>query len=466
MKGDAKMNEKKFETIVSHMKNNGFVFQGSEIYGGLSNTWDFGPLGVEYKDNVKKAWWKKFIQESPYNVGIQSAILMNPQVWVATGHVGGFSDPLMDCRNCKTRHRADKLIEDFSQGAVSPGGWSNDEMMNYIKENKIACPSCGSHDFTEIRQFNLMFKTFQGVLEDAKSAIYLRPETAQGMFVNFKNVQRSMRRKLPFGIGQIGKSFRNEITPGNFIFRTREFEQMELEFFCQPGTDMEWYYYYKDYCMKFLTDLGVKQENLRFRDHDAKELAFYSKGTCDIEYNFQSQIGWGEVWGIADRTDYDLKQHQEHSKKSLEYQDPMNNEKYLAYCVEPSVGVERLMLAFMCDAYDEEVISETDTRVVLHLHPALAPIKACIMPLSKQLSGKAMELFAQCAGDFNCEYDEAGSIGKRYRRQDAIGTPFCITVDFDTENDQCVTVRDRDTMEQCRVAISELNAWIEKRLKF
>ncbi|WP_373128820.1 glycine--tRNA ligase [Dielma fastidiosa] len=460
------MNDKKFETIVSHMKNSGFVFQGSEIYGGLSNTWDFGPLGVEYKDNIKRAWWKKFIQESPYNVGIQSAILMNPQVWVASGHVGGFSDPLMDCRNCKTRHRADKLIEDESKGTVNPGGWSNEEMMTYIKEHKIACPNCGSHDFTDIRQFNLMFKTFQGVVEDAKNAIYLRPETAQGMFVNFKNVQRTMRKKLPFGIGQIGKSFRNEITPGNFIFRTREFEQMELEFFCQPGTDLEWYEFYKNACMNFLTNLGIKAENLRFRDHDAKELAFYSKGTCDIEYNFGSQIGWGEIWGIADRTDYDLRQHQETSKKSLEYLDPATNEKYLAYCIEPSVGCERLMLAFLCDAYDEEVLSEKDTRIVLRLHPALAPFKACVMPLSKQLSKEAEAVFAQLAGDYNCEYDEAGSIGKRYRRQDAIGTPFCITVDFDTKDDGCVTIRERDTMAQSRVAISDLNRWIAEKIKF
>ena len=466
MKGAIKMNDKKFETIVSHMKNSGFVYQGSEIYGGLSNTWDFGPLGAEYKENVKRAWWKKFIQEDPNNVGIQSAILMNPQVWVATGHVGGFSDPLMDCRQCKTRHRADNLIEDFSKGEVNPTGWSNEEMMAYIKENHIACPNCGSHDFTDIRQFNLMFKTFQGVVEDAKNAIYLRPETAQGMFVNFKNVQRTMRKKLPFGIGQIGKSFRNEITPGNFIFRTREFEQMELEFFCQPGTDLDWYEHYKAKCMKFLTDLGVKEENLRFRDHSAEELAFYSKGTCDIEYNFESQIGWGEIWGIADRTDYDLGRHQEHSKKSLEYQDPQTNEKYLAYCIEPSVGVERLMLAFMCDAYDEEVVGENDTRIVLHLHPALAPYKACVMPLVKKLSSSASEVYAQLASDFMVDYDEAGSIGKRYRRQDAIGTPFCITVDFETENDGCVTVRERDSMQQERVAVAELNDWIAKRIKF
>ena len=458
------MNEKKFETVVSHMKNSGFAFQGSEIYGGLSNTWDFGPLGVELKRNIKQAWWQKFIQENPYNVGIQSAILMNPKVWVASGHVGGFSDPLMDCKNCKTRHRADKLIEDFSCGSVNPGGWSNEELKAYIVENKIACPDCGSHDFTDIRQFNLMFKTFQGVVEDAKSAIYLRPETAQGMFVNFKNVQRTMRRKLPFGIGQIGKSFRNEITPGNFIFRTREFEQMELEFFCKPGTDLEWYEYYKDYCMNFLVKLGVKKENLRLREHDKEELSHYSKGTSDIEYNFS--FGWGELWGIADRTDFDLKCHQETSKQNLEYRDPVTNEQYLAYCIEPSVGVERMMLAFLCDAYDEEVINEKDKRIVLHLHPFLAPIKACILPLSKQLSEKAMEVFAKLSPEFACEYDEAGSIGKRYRRQDAIGTPFCVTVDFETENDNCVTVRDRDTMEQVRVPLDEVNAYIQKKLKF
>ncbi|MEG0313853.1 MAG: glycine--tRNA ligase [Erysipelotrichaceae bacterium] len=457
------MNEKKFETVVAHMKNSGFVFQGSEIYGGLSNTWDFGPLGVELKNNIKSAWWQKFIQESPYNVGIQSAILMNPQVWVASGHVGGFSDPLMDCRNCNTRHRADKLIEDFSKGEVNPGGWTNEQMMDYIKENKIACPDCGSHDFTDIKQFNLMFKTFQGVVEDAKSAIHLRPETAQGMFVNFKNVQRTMRRKLPFGIGQVGKSFRNEITPGNFIFRTREFEQMELEFFCKPGTDLEWYAYYKDYCANFLTTLGVKKENIRLREHEQKELSHYSNGTCDIEYSFS--FGWGEIWGIADRTDFDLNAHQTTSKKSLEYQDPETNEKYLAYCIEPSVGVERMMLAFMCDAYDEEVINEKDTRTVLRLHPYLAPIKACIMPLSKVLSAKAMEVFAKCSPNFNCEFDEAGSIGKRYRRQDAIGTPFCITYDFDSETDQSVTVRNRDTMEQERIKIEELVSYITNKIK-
>ena len=455
---------KQFDTIVAHAKNSGFVFQGSEIYGGLSNTWDFGPLGVELKDNIKRAWWKKFIQSHPNNVGIQAAILMNPKVWEASGHLKGFSDPLMDCRHCKTRHRADHLIEEATEGKVVPEGWSNEKMMDFIKENHIACPNCGSHDFTDIRQFNLMFKTFQGILEDAKSTIYQRPETAQGMFVNFKNVQRSMRRKLPFGIGQIGKSFRNEITPGNFIFRTREFEQMEMEFFCKPGEDLQWYEYWKNFCMNWLTNLGLTAESLRFREHTPEELAFYSKGTSDIEYLFP--FGWGELWGIADRTDYDLKTHQEHSGESLEYLDPQTNEKYLPYCVEPAVGVERLMLAFLCDAYDEEVLNEKDTRVVLHLHPALAPVKACILPLSKQLSASAKEIYAQLADSFVCEYDEAGSIGKRYRRQDAIGTPFCVTIDFDTEKDGCVTVRERDSMEQVRLPISELQAHIEASLKF
>ena len=455
---------KQFDTIVAHAKNSGFVFQGSEIYGGLSTTWDFGPLGVELKDNIKRAWWKKFIQSHPNNVGIQAAILMNPKVWEASGHLKGFSDPLMDCRHCKTRHRADHLIEEATEGKVVPEGWSNEKMMDFIKENHIACPNCGSHDFTDIRQFNLMFKTFQGILEDAKSTIYLRPETAQGMFVNFKNVQRSMRRKLPFGIGQIGKSFRNEITPGNFIFRTREFEQMEMEFFCKPGEDLQWYEYWKNFCMNWLTNLGLTAESLRFREHTPEELAFYSKGTSDIEYLFP--FGWGELWGIADRTDYDLKTHQEHSGESLEYLDPQTNEKYLPYCVEPAVGVERLMLAFLCDAYDEEVLNEKDTRVVLHLHPALAPVKACILPLSKQLSASAKEIYAQLADSFVCEYDEAGSIGKRYRRQDAIGTPFCVTIDFDTEKDGCVTVRERDSMEQVRLPISELQAHIEASLKF
>ncbi len=459
------VSEKTFDTIVSHMKNSGFVFQGSEIYGGLSNTWDYGPLGIEFKDNVKKAWWKRFIQENPNNVGIQSAILMNPKVWEASGHVGGFSDPLMDCKQCKTRHRADQLIEQATNGEVNPSGWSNEEMMNFIREHQIACPNCGAHDFTDIRQFNLMFKTFQGVVEDAKSTIYLRPETAQGMFVNFKNVQRSMRKKLPFGIGQIGKSFRNEITPGNFIFRTREFEQMELEFFTRPGDDLKWYEYYKEYCMQFLQDLGISADHLRLREHTKEELAHYSNGTSDIEYNFGSPIGWGELWGIADRTDYDLKAHMNTSKQSLEYFDQENNEKFVPYCIEPSVGVERMMLALMFEAYEEQQL-EKDTRIVLHLHPYLAPIKVCVLPLSKKLSEPAMEVYRKLSTIANCEYDDAGSIGKRYRRQDAIGTPFCVTVDFETENDHCVTVRHRDSMEQVRISLDELEEYISLRIRF
>jgi len=460
------MSEKNFETVVSHMKNTGFVFQGSEIYGGLSNTWDFGPLGIEFKNNIKSAWWKKFIQENPNNVGIQSAILMNPDVWVASGHVGGFSDPLMDCKKCKSRFRADQLIENFSAGKENPTGWSKEEMKTYIEDNKITCPSCGAHDFTDIREFNLMFKTFQGVVEDSKNTIYLRPETAQGMFVNFKNVQRSMRKKLPFGIGQIGKSFRNEITPGNFIFRTREFEQMELEYFVKPGEDLEWYEYYKEFCMNFLVSIGINKDNLRLREHAQEELSHYSKGTCDIEYKYAfAKAQWGELWGIADRTDFDLNAHQNASKKSLEYQDPTTNEKYVPYCIEPAVGVERMMLALMCDAYDEEVL-EKETRTVLHLHPYLAPYKACVLPLSKQLSEEAKAVFAQLASDFMITYDEAGSIGKRYRRQDEIGTPFCITYDFDSKDDKSVTVRDRDTMEQTRMKITELNDFLKEKVKF
>lgn len=464
-KGAFLVSEKTFETIVSHMKNSGFVFQGSEIYGGLSNTWDFGPLGVEFKDNVKKAWWKRFIQEDVNNVGLQSAILMNPKVWEASGHVGGFSDPLMDCKQCKTRHRADQLIEHASGGEVNPGGWSNEEMTAYIREHHIACPNCGAHDFTDIRQFNLMFKTFQGVVEDAKSTIYLRPETAQGMFVNFKNVQRSMRKKLPFGIGQIGKSFRNEITPGNFIFRTREFEQMELEFFTAPGEDLKWYEYYKQYCLQFLEDLGIDRAHLRLREHSQEELAHYSNGTSDIEYNFGNPIGWGELWGIADRTDYDLKAHMNTSKQSLEYFDQESGEKFVPYCIEPSVGVERMMLALMFEAYEEEQL-EKDTRVVLHLHPYLAPIKACVLPLSKKLREEAMDIYHQLSKIVNCEYDEAGSIGKRYRRQDAIGTPFCVTVDFESAQDGCVTIRHRDSMEQVRMPIASLNAYIAEQIRF
>ena len=454
-----------FNEVVNHMKTSGFVYQGSEIYGGLANTWDFGPLGVELKQNIKNAWWKRFIQEDPNNVGIQSAILMNPNVWVASGHVGGFSDPLMDCKECKSRFRADQLIEEATHNEVSPNGWSNEEMENYIREHEIACPKCGAKNFTDIRQFNLMFKTFQGVLEDAKSTIYLRPETAQGIFVNFKNVQRTMRKKLPFGIGQIGKSFRNEITPGNFIFRTREFEQMELEFFCKPGTDLEWFKTYCKACVQFLKDLGLDEQNIRLREHAKEELAHYSNGTSDIEYNFSDPIGWGELWGIADRTDFDLKAHQTTSKQSLEYFDPETNEKYIPYVIEPSVGVERLLLALMCEAYTVEEL-ERDTRVVLKLHPYLAPYKVAVLPLSKKLQDKAGEVFNMLSKHFACTYDENQNIGKRYRRQDAIGTPYCVTVDFDTMEDGCVTVRDRDTMEQERIKIEDLKDYIEKRIQF
>lgn len=459
------MNEKTFNDVVNHMKGSGFVYQGSEIYGGLANTWDFGPLGIELKNNIKNAWWKRFIQEDPNNVGLQSAILMNPNVWVASGHVGGFSDPLMDCKECKSRFRADQLIEDATHHEVNCASMSNKEMEDYIAEHDIVCPKCGSKNFTEIRQFNLMFKTFQGVLEDAKSAIYLRPETAQGIFVNFKNVQRTMRKKLPFGIGQIGKSFRNEITPGNFIFRTREFEQMELEFFCKPGTDLDWFKYYCDACVNFLKDLGLSDENIRMRAHDPEELAHYSNGTSDIEYYFAEPIGWGELWGIADRTDFDLKAHQTTSKQSLEYFDQETNSKYIPYVIEPSVGVERLLLAIMCEAYEVQQL-ENDERLVLHLHPFLAPYKVAVLPLSKKLNEQATEVYAALASNFSCTYDDAQSIGKRYRRQDSIGTPFCVTVDFETEKDGCVTVRNRDTMEQERVALTDLKEYIEKRVQF
>ena len=463
-----KNSEKTMEKVVSLCKGRGYVYPGSEIYGGLSNTWDYGPLGVEFKNNVKKAWWKKFIQESPYNVGLDAAILMNPQTWVASGHVGGFSDPLMDCKECKARFRADKLIEDAA--GISADGWTDKQMEDYIAENNIACPECGKSNFTGIRKFNLMFKTFQGVTEDSKSELYLRPETAQGIFVNFKNVQRTTRKKVPFGIGQVGKSFRNEITPGNFTFRTREFEQMELEFFCAPGTDLEWFKYWKDYCKNWLLSLGISEENIKLRDHSPEELSHYSNATTDIEYLFP--FGWGELWGIADRTDFDLKQHATHSGESMEYMDPITNEKYVPYCVEPSLGADRVALAFLCEAYDEEEIAEGDTRIVMHLSPALAPMKAAILPLSKKLGDKATESYAELSKHFMCDYDEAGSIGKRYRRQDEIGTPYCITVDFQTVGDEntpadnCVTVRDRDTMEQVRMPISEVAKFIEEKLVF
>ncbi len=461
--------EKTMDKIVALCKNRGFIYAGSEIYGGLSNSWDYGPLGVEFKNNVKKAWWKKFVQESPYNVGLDSAIIMNPQTWVASGHLGGFSDPLMDCKVCRTRHRADKLIEDYAfQNGLedNPAGWSDEEMMNYIKEKHIVCPSCGSGDFTNIRKFNLMFKTFIGVTEDSSNTVYLRPETAQGIFVNFNNVARTTRKKLPFGVGQIGKSFRNEITPGNFVFRTREFEQMELEFFCKPGTDLEWFEYWRGYCRDFLKSLGMKEENMRLRDHSAEELCFYSKGTTDIEFLFP--FGWGELWGIADRTDYDLTQHQNTSGQSMEYFDPETNTKYIPYVIEPSLGADRVALAFLCDAYDEEVIDEAknDTRVVLHLHPALAPFKAAVLPLSKKLSDDAMEVYNQLAKYFTVDFDETGSIGKRYRREDEIGTPYCITYDFESKEDGCVTVRDRDSMEQVRIPIADLKAYLEEKIAF
>ena len=454
--------KKTMEKVVALCKTRGFIFPGSEIYGGLANSWDYGPLGVEFKNNVKKAWWKKFVQECKYNVGLDSAIIMNPEAWVASGHVGGFSDPLMDCKDCKTRHRADQLIE--AQSDASPSGWTNDQMMEFITENGISCPNCGSKNFTSIRQFNLMFKTFQGVTEDAKNEIYLRPETAQGIFVNFANIQRTTRKKLPFGVGQVGKSFRNEITPGNFIFRIREFEQMELEFFCKPDTDLEWFNYWKDACKNWLLNLGIREENIKMRDHDPEELSHYSKATTDIEFLFP--FGWGELWGIADRTNFDLKQHMDHSSKSLEYFDPETNEKYIPYVVEPSLGADRVTLAFLCDAYDEEEVGEGDVRTVLRLHPALAPFKACILPLSKKLNDKATEVYSTLAKEFMVDYDDAGSIGKRYRRQDEIGTPFCITYDFDSENDGCVTVRDRDTMQQERIKIEDLVEFIRAKLQF
>ena len=472
-----KNSEKTMEKIVALCKGRGFIFSGSEIYGGLANTWDYGPLGVELKNNVKKAWWKKFVQENPYNVGLDAAILMNPQTWVASGHLGGFSDPLMDCKECKERFRADTLIEDWAgENGVELekpiDAFSQAEMKDFIESHNIPCPSCGKHNFTDIRQFNLMFKTFQGVTEDAKNTVYLRPETAQGIFVNFQNVQRTTRRKLPFGVCQIGKSFRNEITPGNFTFRTREFEQMELEFFCKPGTDLEWFQYWRSFCKEWLLNLNISEEHLRLRDHSPEELCFYSKGTTDFEFLFP--FGWGELWGVADRTDYDLTQHQTTSGKDMTYFDPETNERYIPYVVEPSLGADRVTLAFLIEAYDEEVVDaeKNDVRVVMHFHPALAPFKVAVLPLSKKLSDKARELQAELAKDWMVDFDETGSIGKRYRRQDEIGTPYCVTVDFDTvgdaekEGDNCVTVRDRDTMEQVRLPISELKAYLAEKLAY
>ena len=464
--------EKTMEKIVALAKSRGFVYPGSEIYGGLANTWDYGNLGVELKNNVKKAWWKKFIQENPYNVGVDCAILMNPQTWIASGHLGSFSDPLMDCKECHERHRADKLIEDFAaeKGITlesSVDGWSHEKMQDFIRENNVPCPSCGKHNFTDIREFNLMFKTFQGVTEDAKNVVYLRPETAQGIFVNFKNVQRTSRKKVPFGIGQIGKSFRNEITPGNFTFRTREFEQMELEFFCKPGTQTEWFNYWRSFCYNWLLELGIKEENLRLRDHDPEELSFYSDHTTDIEYAFPF-TDWGELWGIASRTDYDLTQHQNTSGEPMDYFDDETHEKYIPYVVEPSLGADRVTLAFLCEAYDEEVLDaeKNDVRTVLHFHPAIAPVKIGVLPLSKKLAEGAEKIFTELSKAYNCEYDDRGAIGKRYRRQDEIGTPFCVTYDFDSETDGAVTVRDRDSMEQERVAIADLPAYFAEKLAF
>ena len=461
--------EKTMEKIVALAKNRGFVYPGSEIYGGLANTWDYGNLGVELKNNVKKAWWQKFVMESPSNVGVDCAILMNSQTWVASGHLGGFSDPLMDCKQCKERFRADKLIEDYNaehgiemEGSID--GWSQEQMKQYIEDNHICCPSCGAHDFTDIRQFNLMFKTFQGVTEDAKNTVYLRPETAQGIFVNFKNVQRTSRKKVPFGIGQIGKSFRNEITPGNFTFRTREFEQMELEFFCKPGTDLEWFAYWKQFCIDWLRTLGIKEDEMRARDHSPEELCFYSKATTDLEFLFP--FGWGELWGIADRTDYDLTQHQNVSGQDMTYFDDESKEKYIPYVIEPSLGADRVTLAFLCAAYDEEELAEGDVRTVLRFHPAIAPVKIGILPLSKKLNEGAEKVFAELSKYYNCEFDDRGNIGKRYRRQDEIGTPFCITYDFDSEEDHAVTVRDRDTMDQVRVPIAELRAYFADKFMF
>ena len=456
------------DTLVALCKSRGFIFAGSEIYGGLANTWDYGPLGVELKNNIKRAWWKKFVQENTLNTGLDSAILMNPNVWVASGHVGGFSDPLMDCKSCKTRHRADNLIEDYVSRKkldLSIAGWSNEQMEKYIADNKIPCPNCGKCDFTGVRQFNLMFKTFQGVTEDSTNTVYLRPETAQGIFVNFLNVQRTTRMKVPFGIGQIGKSFRNEITPGNFIFRVREFEQMELEFFCKPGTDLEWFAYWKEFCKNWLLGLGIKEESLKLRDHDPEELSHYSNATTDFEFKFP--FGWGELWGIADRTDFDLNAHAKVSGKNMEYTDPNTGEKYVPYVIEPSLGVERMVLTLLCNAYEEQELEGGDSRVVMHFHPFIAPYKVAVLPLQKKALGeKAEEIYKNLSKKFSATYDESASIGKRYRRQDEIGTPFCVTVDFDTLEDNCVTVRDRDTMEQVRISIDELEEYIAKRIEY
>ena len=458
---------KDMETIVNLCKSRGYIYPGSEIYGGLANTWDYGPLGVELKNNVKALWRKKFIQEKKDIVGLDAAILMNPETWVASGHLSSFSDPLIDCKECKTRHRADKLIEEWAhehKQDLIADGWTDEQMVNFINDNKIPCPNCGKTNFTNIRKFNLMFKTFQGVTEDSTATVYLRPETAQGIFVDFKNVLRTTRKKMPMGIAQIGKAFRNEITPGNFTFRTREFEQMELEFFCKPGTDLDWFKYWKEFCENWLVSLGMKKENIRLRDHSKEELVFYSKATTDIEFNFP--FGWGELWGIADRTDYDLTQHMNHAKQDLTYLDPETNEKYVPYVIEPSLGADRVTLAFLCNAYEVEDLGEGDSRVVLHLHPALAPYKLAVLPLSKKLGDKANEIFDKLSKSFSCDYDEAGSIGKRYRREDEIGTPYCLTVDFDTLEDNKVTIRDRDTMEQIRISIDEVESYIREKIDF
>ncbi|HZK57442.1 MAG TPA: glycine--tRNA ligase [Clostridia bacterium] len=459
--------EKVMEKIISLTKSRGFIFPGSEIYGGLANAWDYGPLGTELKNNIKKAWWKKFIQQNKYNVGLDSAILMNPKTWEASGHIEGFSDPLMDCKKCKSRFRADKLIEDYMHEhnqEVVADSWTNERMRSYIEEKNITCPECGTHDFTDVRQFNLMFKTFQGVTEDSGTEIYLRPETAQGIFLNFKNVLRASRKKIPFGIGQIGKAFRNEITPGNFIFRTREFEQMELEFFCKPGEDTKWFDYWRNFCRDWLLNLNLNEENLRLREHGEEELSHYSKATTDFEYKFP--FGWGELWGIANRTDFDLKQHGEHSGENLIYQDPVTNEEYIPYCIEPSVGVDRLVLAFLIDSYTEEIINEKDTRVVLKMHPILAPFKVAVFPLSKKLKEHATKIYRMLSKSYMVDYDDSGSIGRRYRRHDEIGTPFCVTFDFDSLEDNCVTIRCRDTMEQVRVAIEQLECYLNEKLKY